>query len=188
MRTRISRRQAIAGLGMMSARAFASLIPVAPGPSSPENSGSRRALTVAGSPAEIALTAVTPHTLRVSVVARDKTYQPRNNLVLIHGKWPKPLARLRATPGERALSWGEFRLRVATEPLSLSIFNAHEQPIQTLRLEPGTDRIGFALSNGPLLGLGEGGPQFDRRGSFCPVKHGQRVPDLALNGARLPIP
>jgi hypothetical protein len=86
MRTRISRRQAIAGIGMMSAQAFASLIPVPPGPSSRENSGGRRALTVAGSPAEIVLTAVTPHTPRVTVVARDKASQSRNNLVLIHGR------------------------------------------------------------------------------------------------------
>jgi alpha-glucosidase/alpha-D-xyloside xylohydrolase len=173
---------------MMSAKAFASLLPLPTGPTSPENSGGRRALTIAGSPAEIALTAVTPHTLRVSVVAKEKASQPRSNLVLVHGKWPKPLARLRATPEERALNWGELRLRAATEPLSLSLFDSHAQPIQSLRIDPATGRIEFALGNGPLLGLGEGGPQFDRRGSLYPMQHGQHVPDLALNGARLPIP
>ena len=48
--------------------------------------------------------------------------------------------------------------------------------------------MGFASGNSPLLGLGEGGPQFDRRGSTDPMIGGQGGYKLATHGGRVPIP
>jgi alpha-glucosidase/alpha-D-xyloside xylohydrolase len=48
--------------------------------------------------------------------------------------------------------------------------------------------VSFALGSGPLLGLGEGGPQFDRRGSILNTRSGQGGYQLRTHGGRVPVP
>jgi alpha-glucosidase/alpha-D-xyloside xylohydrolase len=45
----------------------------------------------------------------------------------------------------------------------------------------------FRLGDGPLLGLGEGGPQFDRRGSTDRMRSGQGGYQLRTHGGRVPV-
>jgi alpha-glucosidase (family GH31 glycosyl hydrolase) len=45
----------------------------------------------------------------------------------------------------------------------------------------------FLLSKGPLLGLGQGGPQFDRRGTVDKMRSGQRGYRLGTHGGRAPV-
>src|SRR5262249_49024356 len=40
----------------------------------------------------------------------------------------------------------------------------------------------------PVLGLGEGGPQFDRRGAYHRLVNGQVAPLLATHGGTIPVP
>ncbi|MPZ21468.1 MAG: DUF5110 domain-containing protein [Luteitalea sp.] len=47
--------------------------------------------------------------------------------------------------------------------------------------------MSFLLSKGPLLGLGEGGPQFDRKGSTDRMRNGQGGYRLRTHGGRVPI-
>ncbi len=188
MRTRISRRTVIVGVGFLGADALTSLaLPRMPR-TSPELQGSQTTLMVGGAPAEMHITAVSPHTLRVSLVSIENAAQPGNDLALAYENWPEPLARFRSLPEQRTIKWEELSLKVVTDPLSLSIFDSRDEPIQSLHLDPASGRIEFALADVPVLGLGEGGPQFDRRGSLYPMKHGQAVPDLALDGARMSVP
>ena len=48
-------------------------------------------------------------------------------------------------------------------------------------------RCQFRLGRGPLLGLGEGGPQFDRKGSMSQMRNGQDGYRLRTHGGRVPI-
>jgi len=176
------------GVSLLGADALTSLaLPCMPR-TSPELQGSQTALKVGGAPAEMHITAVSPHTLRVSLVSIENAAQPGSDLALAYENWPEPLARFRSLPEQRTIKWEELSLKVATDPLSLSIFDSRDEPIQSLHLDPASGRIEFALADVPVLGLGEGGPQFDRRGSLHPMKHGQDVPDLALDGARMSVP
>ncbi len=59
--------------------------------------------------------------------------------------------------------------------------------VQQLRIDPQTGVVTFELGDGPLLGLGEGGPQFDRRGSTDRMKSGQGGYKLRTHGGRVPI-
>jgi alpha-glucosidase/alpha-D-xyloside xylohydrolase len=145
-------------------------------------------LTIAGYHAELLVTAISAYTLRVSVVPDGGTSQGPDDLVLPRKQWPEPLARFWSRPAEHTLKWGEYKLNVSTEPLSLSIVNRRGRVVQSCRVDPANGRIKFEVGSAPIFGLGEGGPQFDRRGSRYPMKHGQNVPDLATNGARMPIP
>ena len=45
----------------------------------------------------------------------------------------------------------------------------------------------FSLGKGPLLGFGEGGPQFDRKGSTYTNRNGQGGYQLRTHGGRVPI-
>ena len=47
--------------------------------------------------------------------------------------------------------------------------------------------VSFLLPKGPLLGLGEGGPQFDRKGSVDRMRNGQGGYQLRTHGGRVPI-
>jgi alpha-glucosidase/alpha-D-xyloside xylohydrolase len=60
--------------------------------------------------------------------------------------------------------------------------------IQTLSVECATGVVSFATGEFPLLGLGEGGPQFDRRGSVDTMISGQGRYHLETHGGRVPIP
>src|SRR5260370_21863686 len=59
---------------------------------------------------------------------------------------------------------------------------------QRLRGDAQTGWLAFALGEGPVLGLGEGGPQFDRRGSVDRMRSGQGGYRLRTHGGRVPVP
>jgi alpha-glucosidase/alpha-D-xyloside xylohydrolase len=59
--------------------------------------------------------------------------------------------------------------------------------IQELTFEDDSADLLFNISGGHLLGLGQGGPQFDRRGHFDSMVSGQGGFQLGTHGARVPI-
>ena len=90
---------------------------------------------------------------------------------------PRTPAAARHVPDDGALvrqAWPHRTIppRCATclEPRGRSRGGSHRprairtQLVQQLRADPKTGTLSFLLGRGPLLGLGEGGPQFDRRG------------------------
>lgn len=56
-----------------------------------------------------------------------------------------------------------------------------------MAIDASTRHVAFD-TGGPVLGLGEGGPQFDRRGHHDDMRNGQVGPDQRTFGARIPIP
>jgi alpha-glucosidase/alpha-D-xyloside xylohydrolase len=72
---------------------------------------------------------------------------------------------------------GPPSLRIAAGPLA----------IQQLTFDRAVASMSFSLGRGPLFGLGEGGPQFDRRGSAYPNRNGQGGYQLRTHGGRVPI-
>jgi alpha-glucosidase (family GH31 glycosyl hydrolase) len=85
----------------------------------------------------------------------------------------------------RTLTLGELKLTTSAEG-TLRIENADGRLVQEIR--PGPDGFVFRLGEGPLFGLGQGGPQFDRRGDNDPMSSGQGGYRLKTNGSRQPIP
>ncbi|MGB7284678.1 MAG: TIM-barrel domain-containing protein [Candidatus Acidiferrum sp.] len=79
-------------------------------------------------------------------------------------------------------------VRFVPDPLTFTITGVKGQTIQQLSLDKESGVVSFVTGDGPLLGLGEGGPQFDRRGSIDRMKNGQGGYQLATHGARVPIP
>ena len=88
--------------------------------------------------------------------------------------------------GQKEIKLGDWRAQVTTAPLKICL-RKNGRLVQTLEGNATNGAITFASGNGPVLGLGEGGQQFDRRGGFYPVKNGQ-AENTRKWGARIAVP
>lgn len=150
--------------------------------------GQDSSITVAGRPVQIAIASVSPSTVRVSV-------QP-----LIGGAAQPVMnkgALVEAASGRAAGVWRTAHATVRAGDLTVR-FNPGVSPaivvdtrqgerIQTLTFDAQRPSMNFSLGKGPLFGLGEGGPQFDRRGHAFGTRNGQGGYQLRTHGGRVPI-
>jgi hypothetical protein len=145
-------------------------------------------LRVAARPVEIAVTPVSARTVRLSIAAvSDGKPQPIPlDGALVSRSWPAPVVRLTALESARSVRCGELRVTLSPEPLSVRI-EAGGRTVQQLRVDSQTGAMGFLLGDKPVLGFGEGGPQFDRRGATYENRNGQGGYRLRTHGGRVPI-
>jgi alpha-glucosidase (family GH31 glycosyl hydrolase) len=175
----ISRRRAIKTIG--AAGAGFSLAPIA-------LRGQAAPIMVGGRPVEIAIASVSPSTVRITVTpdsSRGGSLDPPASAALVAAAAGKPIQRARdAFAPVRA---GNLSVRFTPGPPTLHVTNEKDVTIQTLLLDPRASSVAFALGNGPLFGLGEGGPQFDRKGKTYTTRNGQGGYQLRTHGGRVPI-
>ncbi|MGH9771219.1 MAG: TIM-barrel domain-containing protein [Candidatus Acidiferrales bacterium] len=146
-------------------------------------------LRVAGEDVELQITTVSPHTFRLSVLPlRNGT--PAAIPVdgsLVRTDWGAPVAKLRQISPGQTVETGNMRLKISS-PLDIAIENTSGEQIQRMGVDGQTGALSFLTGTAPLLGLGEGGPQFDRRGSVEDLRNGEGASDLRTHGARVTIP
>ncbi len=140
-------------------------------------------------PVEIQVSAVSRHTFRLSVLPiRNGSLVPVPfDGSLLRTSWGAPITTLRGNVASRKIVCGELRVEVSTSPLSLRIANAKNDLVQELRISE-DGGLSFLIGDSPLLGLGEGGAQFDRRGSIDKMISGQGGYRLHTHGGRVPTP
>ena len=129
------------------------------------------------------LTAVAPDILRIVRRPADAAPPPDDGALDERG-WP---AAMELAAGAGRMQCGNFTIEAAGDPPVLRIRNAQGALIQTLSFAA-DGAFDFDLGAGPLLGLGQGGPQYDRRGSLDTMVSGQGGYRLATHGARVPVP
>jgi alpha-glucosidase/alpha-D-xyloside xylohydrolase len=146
-------------------------------------------IQVAGRPVELTVTPATARTIRISIAALENGRpQPiPDDGSLVPRTWPQPVARLIHTDRPQTVRASAMTLQVSFDPVKIAIASADGRAIQSLEVEPATGALTFALGTGPLLGLGEGGPQFDRKGSSDRMRSGQGGYQLRTHGGRVPI-
>jgi alpha-glucosidase (family GH31 glycosyl hydrolase) len=139
---------------------------------------------------QIQITSISEHTVRLSVlsVRGGKASAIPLDGSIVRTSWGAPLGELRSESPARDFQAGELQVHVSPSPLVFSISTRTGRQIQRLQIELGSGVVSFATGNSPLLGLGEGGPQFDRRGSSDSMVSGQGAYRLATHGGRVPIP
>ena len=143
--------------------------------------GSARALA-APADVEVRISQVSPHTFRINIGG-----DPPDDGALVQPAWGAPLATLRGAFAPRTVKAAGVVIKATSNPLSFAIETAKGEPIQHLKLDPDTGVVSFAAGTVPLLALGEGGPQFDRRGANIPSRSGQGGFQLRTYGGRVPI-
>jgi alpha-glucosidase (family GH31 glycosyl hydrolase) len=87
----------------------------------------------------------------------------------------------------RSARAGNLVVSVRENPLAIRVADRTGRLVQNLDVDGATGAITFDSGNAPLLGFGEGGPQFDRRGSTDAMRNGQGAYRLRTHGGRVPI-
>jgi alpha-glucosidase (family GH31 glycosyl hydrolase) len=147
-------------------------------------------LQIAGEDCEVQLTSVSPNTLRLCVLPlkHGEVSSIPFDGSLAHTDWGAPIARLRGGIQTKTIERGNIKVVFSPSPLGLTIATPDGETIQHLSIDQQTGVVSFLTGDSPLLGLGEGGPQFDRRGSTDRMKSGQGGYQLGTHGGRVPIP
>ena len=152
--------------------------------------GADAGLRVAGRDVEIQLTAVSAHTFRLTVLPlRDgKAADIPDDGTLLRTTFGSPAARWRGAARAQTVKLGDSRVAFTPAPLAFRVETGKGETIQQIRIDPETAVVSFTSGDAPILGLGEGGPQFDRRGSTDRMMSGSGGYNLRTFGSRVPIP
>jgi len=139
---------------------------------------------------EVQIVTVSPQTVRFTVlpIQNGKANEISSYGALVRESFGAPVVRLLGNEGVQTVQSGNLRVRASFDPLSLAVSTASGVQIQTLSVDRVTGVVSFVTGESPLLGLGEGGPQFDRRGSIDTMRSGQGGYKLETHGGRVPIP
>jgi alpha-glucosidase (family GH31 glycosyl hydrolase) len=192
----LTRRQLLQQLG---ATAGAAMLPVG------IIRGQEAPIMVAGKPVEIAVFSLSPATVRITVRPLEAgAAQPIPYTgALVSDEFGRALGRSRTPAGVKSIAAGNLVVGFTDGPPTINVVRSGRGTrlpvtpspavlVQQLKLDAEAPGMSFLLPKGPLLGLGEGGVQFDRKGSTDQMRNGQVTSEvdgyrLAIHGTRMPI-
>src|SRR6266481_7052458 len=150
-------------------------------------------LRITGQDVEIQVAPVSAHTARLTILRTSALEDGRTMAVagdgsLVQTSWGAPIVKLRIPGRPRTAKMGNLIVKVTSDPVAFAIETLKGARLQYLSVDKDTGAVSFTTGDSPLLGLGEGGPQFDRRGSTDTMISGQGGYKLATHGGRVPIP
>ena len=150
----------------------------------------QQSLHVAGREIEIQLTAIGENTFRLTLlpIENGRTSSVPDDGSLIRTDWGTPLAILRGNVSNREIKCGALTVRISSVPLTVHVADANGKLVQGFTVDAEKGNLSFTTAGSLLLGLGEGGPQFDRRDFFDEMRSGQGGYKLETHGGRVPIP
>jgi alpha-glucosidase/alpha-D-xyloside xylohydrolase len=138
--------------------------------------------------AELSVSAVSERTVQVVIAPLDDQGKVRSgppSTVLVEQK-PELKLRCRELKDAKEVTVGKLRVRVKAEPLTITVTRPTDKVIQELIVaEDGSMTFRTAA---PVLGLGEGGPQFDRREARHRLVNGQTGPLFPTHGGTILSP
>jgi alpha-glucosidase (family GH31 glycosyl hydrolase) len=177
---RVSRRQALKQMGAAGAG-----LALAPAIIRGQGDG----ITIGGRPVEIAVSSISPATVRLTLrpLAGGQPSPVPGDGALARPAAGQLAARARDAGSLGRVRAGHLTVAYAPDPPALTVETQAGRAVQRLTFDAGRSTLSFALPNGPLLGLGEGGPQFDRKGSRYRMVSGQGGYELRTHGGRVPI-
>jgi alpha-glucosidase len=177
----ISRREILGG--MVSAGTVALLRTNDP-------SSQVKPILIGGRQVEITVTSVSSHTIRIRLVPLENggpNTVPYDSSP-VQENWAAPGMRIRSLTQPVSSQLKDLAVKIGLDPLTIVIEARDGRVVQRLRFDQETGSMSFIPGKGPVLGLGEGGPQFDRRGSADQMRSGQGGYRLRTHGGRVPIP
>jgi alpha-glucosidase (family GH31 glycosyl hydrolase) len=148
--------------------------------------GQSDTIVVAGRRVEIVVSSISPTTVRITALPVDGGTIPKDG-ALVAAAAGRTVTRVRALAPPAPIRAGQLIVRVTPTPPTIHVDNAAREPVQRLTLDAVSPTVSFLMGKGPLLGLGEGGPQFNRRGIVDRGRNGQGGYQLRTHGGRVPI-
>ena len=153
-----------------------------------------QALRIAGQSVEIQIAPVSQHTARLTILPLTNSLEHGRAMTvggdgsLVQTSWGAPILKLRTSSAVRTVKTGNLIVKLSSDPVAFSIETLRGAMVQHLTVDKDRGVVSFITGDSPLLGLGEGGPQFDRRGSIDRMHSGQGGFQLRTHGGRVPIP
>ncbi len=146
-------------------------------------------LKVGGKNLRLFVYPVTDHTIRVTLLPADsmKDGMLKKDLVL-EEKWQtSPVKGIILKNGARTvLKNMSIQLDAATA--TLTFYTKEGKQFQKISLGDANGKVSFYTGTQPLLGLGGGGQNFDRRGTYDEMQAGVPTNEMQMYGSRLPVP
>src|SRR5215813_5624604 len=176
---RISRREV---LGNMLCAGAAALLPTC-------TSAQTTATSVAGQTIQVEVTPITSATIRLTILPLDgdagKLIHDDGSLL---PQKAASVSRLKDLQHPQTLRFEKLSVRLEPDPLSIAVETKTGRLVQRLLIDPQSGAVSFNIHEGPVLGLGEGGPQFDRRGNVDQMRSGQGFYHMPTPDVRAPSP
>jgi alpha-glucosidase/alpha-D-xyloside xylohydrolase len=154
-------------------------------------------IVVAGQPVDIAISSVNPDCVRITIRrSSGGSDASLNDGALAKPEWTRATGQARAGSTVRSGNLGVVIFPQAPRPDGASPLTLHVQRAvgatassiwRALEIDRDTGRVSFSTVGPPVLGLGQGGPQFDRRGANLPNRSGQGAYQLRTHGGRVPV-
>jgi alpha-glucosidase (family GH31 glycosyl hydrolase) len=151
------------------------------------------AIRFAGQLCELVLSEVSDRTLRVQVLPLDehgRAHAPAPSGALVPFVAVEKLRIRTLTTRAQEARIGELRVTLSAAPLTVSVQRSDGTPVQQLVFNEAADGepgVSFRTT-APVLGLGEGARQFDRRGARYEMEPSWGVRQPPLRGSIVPSP
>jgi len=150
------------------------------------------AVRFAGQNAELAISEVSERTVRIQLFPLDEQGRPRPatpSTVF----FPFPTTgklRVRELDGEKQIPVGKLRVNIKTSPLTVTVRREDGALVQELVFDDAaaTNAAVAFRTSAPVLGLGEGAQQFDRRGALYPMEPSWGGWNRPVYGSVVPSP
>jgi alpha-glucosidase (family GH31 glycosyl hydrolase) len=137
---------------------------------------------IAGRLCRISISTVSTHTVRLRITEREHSGGVPDDGAVVLDATPPASNRV-----PRQGSAAGLRVQISQEPLTFHIAGPDGRQVQQLQIDENTGSVAFPLGDAPVLGMGEGGPQFDRRGNVDHMRSGQGGYRLRTHGGCVPI-
>jgi alpha-glucosidase/alpha-D-xyloside xylohydrolase len=157
-------------------------------------------IVIAGKPVEIAVSSVSASTVRITVrpILNGAPSPVAVTGALVKNEFGASIARGRTAAAVARVRAGDLIVSFTADPPTIHVSRpaagvaGGDVEVQRLTLNAVTPGMSFLLPKGPLLGLGEGGAQFDRKGTTDQMRNGQVTSQadgygLATHGTRAPV-
>jgi alpha-glucosidase (family GH31 glycosyl hydrolase) len=128
---------------------------------------------------EVQIAPVSPHTFRLTIGGKAT-----DDGTLVQESWGAPVATMRGQFAAQTVKAGGVIIHASSNPL---VFEIDGGKVLKLAVDAESGVLSFPTGDAPLLALGEGGPQFDRRGNTVTGRSGQGGYQLRNFGGRVPI-
>jgi alpha-glucosidase/alpha-D-xyloside xylohydrolase len=142
-----------------------------------------------GDDAELSVAQISDRTVLIVLAPLDAKGKPQPappSTALVELQ-PKIKLLRQELKGPEEVAVGKLRVKVTPNPLTLLVTGPAGKVVQELVLADANGSLTFR-TKAPVLGLGEGGKQFDRAGSRYKMVNGQIPPLLSTHGATIPVP
>lgn len=130
-------------------------------------------ITTGSKPGQLDIRPVTAHCIRITLKPLTFENEFPFTPVLAERSYPEPVVSLHQLGGPFNKKVGNLTIQVQPKPLRIIVISEKQQPVQDIIFED-DGSMAFKVSDQPILGMGEGGPELGRNWRNEPIEFDRR--------------